>query len=184
MPIIKLSTIIKAPINICFGLATSIDLHKISTSHTKEEAIAGKTNGLIGLNEFVTWEATHFGIKQQLTTKITAYEKPFHFRDEQVKGIFKLLKHDHFFEQIGNETVMLDSFEYESPGGIVGRVFNKLILTNYIDNLNMNNVAYPAIANGAVHQQVNSHHLHHVSSPVTPSIQGIMNEHGEEIAVY
>ena len=140
MPIIKLYTTIKAPIDICFSLATSIDLHKISTSHTKEEAIAGKTNGLIGLNEFVTWEATHFGIKQQLTTKITAYEKPFHFRDEQVKGIFKLLKHDHFFEQIGDETVMLDSFEYESPFGIVGHIFNKTLLTNYLTKfLNIRN---------------------------------------------
>lgn len=132
MPIIKLSTTIKAPIDICFDLATSIDLHKISTSYTKEEAIAGRTHGLIGLNEFVTWEATHFGIRQQLTTKITAYEKPFHFRDEQTKGIFKLLKHDHFFEQKGDETVMIDSFEYESPFGIFGRIFNKLILTNYL----------------------------------------------------
>ena len=132
MPIIKLSTTIKAPIGICYDLSTSIDLHKISTSQTNEEAIAGRTQGLIGLNEFVTWEATHFGIRQQLTTKITAYEKPFHFRDEQVKGIFKLLKHDHFFEQIGNETVMLDNFEYESPFGIVGHIFNKTVLTNYL----------------------------------------------------
>ena len=137
MPIIKLYTTIKAPIDICFGLATSIDLHKISTSHTKEEAIAGKTNGLIGLNEFVTWEATHFGIKQQLTTKITAYEKPFHFRDEQLKGIFTAFRHDHFFELKDNHVIMTDVFDFESPFGLLGQLFNKCILTRYMQQFLM-----------------------------------------------
>lgn len=132
MPIIELTTYIKSNIEICFDLATSIDLHKISTIQTKEEAIAGTTKGLIKLNEFVTWQATHFGIKQKLTSKITAYERPYHFRDEQIKGIFKSIKHDHFFEQNGDEIIMKDIFEFESPGGILGRLFNKLILTKYL----------------------------------------------------
>jgi hypothetical protein len=57
---IILITRIKNEIQICFDLARSIDLHKISTAHTNETAIAGCTGGLIGLNEFVTWEAVHF----------------------------------------------------------------------------------------------------------------------------
>ncbi|MFX8875810.1 hypothetical protein ABTM97_19785, partial [Acinetobacter baumannii] len=73
----------------CFDLARSIDLHQISTAETNEKAIAGKTNGLINLNETVTWEATHFGIRQKLTSKITKFDRPYHFRDEQVKGAFK-----------------------------------------------------------------------------------------------
>lgn len=132
MPLIKLNTSIKSTLEICFDLATSIDLHKLSTTQTNEQAIAGTTKGLIKLNEFVTWQATHFGLRQELTTKITAYDKPFHFRDEQIKGVFKLLKHDHFFEQVGNEVMMKDIFEYESPFGIVGQLFNKLILTRYL----------------------------------------------------
>ena len=134
MPIILLDTTIKANIEICFDLSTSIDLHKISTAHTNEKAIAGTTTGLIKLNEFVTWEAKHFGVKQQLTTKITAYNRPFHFRDEQVKGTFKSLKHNHIFEQHGDEVLMKDVFEFESPFGIFGKVFNKLVLTNYLKN--------------------------------------------------
>ncbi|WP_345742944.1 hypothetical protein [Algibacter lectus] len=71
MPKIKLQTKIKATRNIVFDLSRSIDLHKISTEHTNEEAIAGKTSGLIGIDESVTWRAKHFGVYQNLTSKIT-----------------------------------------------------------------------------------------------------------------
>ena len=132
MPVIKLTTHINSTLETCFDLATSIDLHKLSTAKTNEQAIAGTTTGLIKLNEIVTWQATHFGIRQKLTTKITGYEKPFYFRDEQIKGAFKLIKHDHFFEQHGSEIIMKDIFEFESPLGIFGTLFNKLILTKYL----------------------------------------------------
>jgi ligand-binding SRPBCC domain-containing protein len=135
MPIIELRTEIKSTIDICFDLSRSIDLHKISTAQTKEQAIEGITSGLIKLNETVTWQAIHFGIKQKLTSKITAFDKPNYFRDEQVKGIFKSFCHDHKFEQIENKVIMTDVFEFESPFGILGRIFNKLILTNHLRQL-------------------------------------------------
>lgn len=100
MPTIELATSINATIEICFDLSRSIDLHQISTASTKEKAIAGKNSGLIGPGEFVTWEAVHFGIKQHLSSKITAFERPFHFRDEQLHGPFKFLKHDHYFKHV------------------------------------------------------------------------------------
>ncbi|MES2589177.1 MAG: SRPBCC family protein [Bacteroidota bacterium] len=132
MPIIKLETEIKTDIRICFDLARSIDFHKLSTGKTKEQAIDGKTSGLIGLDEFVTWQATHFGLRQKLTSRITAFENPSHFRDEQEKGPFKLICHDHYFEQKADKVNMKDVFYFESPFGIFGRLFNQLILTKYL----------------------------------------------------
>lgn len=132
MPKIELETFINSEIEICFDLARSIDLHTISTSKTNEKAIDGRTNGLIELNEFVTWEATHFGVRQKLTSKITAFEKPFHFRDEQQKGIFKSIQHDHYFEPKKDSTLMKDVFVYEAPFGWIGRIAEQLILTNYL----------------------------------------------------
>lgn len=132
MPTIELETFIKADIEICFDLTRSIDLHTISTSKTNEKAIDGRTKGLIEANEFVTWEATHFGVRQRLTSKITAFEKPFHFRDEQSKGIFKSIQHDHYFEKKNDGTLMKDVFVYEVPFGLIGRIVEQLILTNYL----------------------------------------------------
>ncbi len=135
MPLIILETKIKSSIEICFDLARSIDLHKISTEKTNEEAIEGTTQGLINLNEFVTWQATHFGVKQKLTSKITVFDRPNHFRDEQIKGAFKSIVHDHYFERREDGVVMKDVFEFQSPFGIFGKIFNKLILIRYLTKL-------------------------------------------------
>ncbi|MCW2260147.1 MULTISPECIES: SRPBCC family protein [Sphingobacterium] len=132
MPKIEIITIINAPIALCFDLARSIDLHTISTSKTNEKAIGGRTQGLIELNEYVTWQATHFGIRQILTSKITAFERPYYFVDEQISGAFKSLYHEHVFEQDGEKVIMKDIFTFQSPMWIFGRLFNKLILTAYL----------------------------------------------------
>lgn len=135
MPIIKLSTTIRSTMEICFDLSRSIDLHKISTAKTNEEAIGGRTSGLINLHETVTWQATHFGVRQKLTSRITAYERPNYFRDEQVKGIFKSFTHDHIFEEVDGKVIMKDILEFHAPLGILGHIFNQLVLTNYLRQL-------------------------------------------------
>lgn len=132
MPTITLKTIIHADIQICFDLSRSIDLHSISVSDTDEKAIAGKTSGLIEFGETVTWEATHFGIRQKLTSKITAFEAPFYFVDEQVKGAFKSIHHQHIFKKDSDKTIMTDIFHFRSPFGIFGRIFNYFVLTRYM----------------------------------------------------
>lgn len=135
MPIIELITIIQSDINIVFDLSRSIDLHKISTAKTNEEAIAGKTSGLIELNEYVTWEARHLGVRQRLSTKITAYNEPHFFIDEQMKGAFKSFKHIHEFKEKDGKVIMKDIFTFESPFGIFGKLFNALYLTKYMEKL-------------------------------------------------
>ncbi|WP_107037558.1 SRPBCC family protein [Brumimicrobium mesophilum] len=135
MPIIQLNTKINAPIDRVFDLSRSIDLHKLSTAHTNEEAIAGRINGLIELHECVVWRAKHFGITQKLTSKITEFNAPFKFTDEMQKGAFKSFKHEHFFKEISGITEMTDIFNFTSPFGILGRMADKLFLKNYMTKL-------------------------------------------------
>ncbi|WP_178988401.1 SRPBCC family protein [Winogradskyella schleiferi] len=135
MPKIVIKTLIKADIKTCFDLARNIDFHQASLIHSKEKAIAGKTSGLIGLNETVTWEATHFGIKQKLTSKITEFESPTYFVDEMVSGAFKSFKHEHIFKNQNDQTLMVDIFHFQSPFGILGRFVNFLFLERYMKKL-------------------------------------------------
>lgn len=132
MPIIKLETIINAPVERVFDLARSIDLHRATMTKYKEKAVAGITSGLINLNETVTWEATHFAVRQKLTSEITAFERPRHFRDSMVKGAFKRFDHDHFFEEIGGQTLVKDVFDYDSPLGILGRIADALVVKKHL----------------------------------------------------
>lgn len=135
MPRIELQTEIKASRNIVFDLSRSIDLHKISTEQTNEQAIAGKTSGLIGMNESVTWRAKHFGIYQNLTSKITEFDRPKYFADEMVKGAFQEFKHEHHFAELNGGTLMTDFFENKSPFGILGKMADNLFLKKYMTDL-------------------------------------------------
>ncbi len=135
MPRIELKTTINADIHVVFDLSRSIELHKLSTKQTKEEAIAGKTSGLIGLGETVTWRAKHFGIYQRLTSKITEYNRPTYFADEMVNGAFSAFKHEHHFLTTNGITLMTDFFDFKSPLGILGKMADQLFLKKYMTNL-------------------------------------------------
>ena len=77
----------------------------------------------------------HFGITQMLTTKITKFEKPVHFRDEQIKGIFKFMQHDHYFKEVKGYTLMTDHFNFIAPLGILGKLAQYIFVKSYLKNL-------------------------------------------------
>ena len=129
---IHLTTFIAAPIERVFDLSRSISLHKISTAHTKEEAIAGVTTGLINATETVTWRAKHLFKTRIYTSIISEMQLPNFFIDEMQKGDFKSLKHEHHFKQVDNGTIMIDVLNFESPYGIIGKWFNTIYLKKYL----------------------------------------------------
>jgi ligand-binding SRPBCC domain-containing protein len=135
MPTIHLTIFIAAPAERVFDLARSIDLHRKSMAHTGEEAIAGTTSGLIGLDETVTWKAKHIYRTRILKSKISAMNRPSHFTDEMVDGDFRSLKHEHHFKTIDNGTLLIDLFYFETPYGGVGKLANHFFLTNYLKRL-------------------------------------------------
>jgi ligand-binding SRPBCC domain-containing protein len=129
---ITLLTEIYAPVEKCFDMARSIDVHLSSMKGTGERAIAGRTSGLCELNDEVTWQATHFGIRQKLTSKITGFNRPSFFEDTMQKGAFKSLRHEHYFKEQNGVTTMSDIFMYEVPLGLLGKLFDTFILRNYM----------------------------------------------------
>lgn len=135
MPLINIETLIQAPIQRCFDLSRSIDLHQISMEHTNEKAIAGRTSGLIQLGEQVTWQARHFGLTQKLTVQITAFDAPYFFADEMLKGAFQSFRHEHHFKASASATLMTDRFVFEAPLGVLGQIANCLFLTKYMKRL-------------------------------------------------
>ncbi|WP_430906090.1 SRPBCC family protein [Maribacter sp. 2-571] len=132
MPKITLETAISADIHIVFDLVRSIDLHKISTANSGEEAIAGKTSGLIELGETVTWRARHLGVRQTLTSMVTALDSPSYFADEMVRGAFKRFLHEHFFTMENGVTLMVDVFHYTAPLGVLGKLADHIFLERYM----------------------------------------------------
>ncbi|MBC8135283.1 MAG: SRPBCC family protein, partial [Fibrella sp.] len=133
MPTILLETAINAPVERCFNLARDIDVHSASTSGTNEKAVAGVMEGLIGPGETVTWEATHFGVRQRLTSRITGFDPPHRFVDEMLSGAFHSLHHLHEFEPTATGgTIMRDTMTFVSPLGWLGILADKLFLESYM----------------------------------------------------
>ena len=135
MSTIHLTTFIAAPVERVFDLARSIDLHKKSFSHWKEEAVSGVTTGLINLNDTVTWKARHLGKNRFFKSRITALERPSSFIDEMAEGDFKTLSHEHHFKPVNNGTIMIDIMKFEAPYGGIGRLFSRLYLAGYLRKL-------------------------------------------------
>jgi ligand-binding SRPBCC domain-containing protein len=117
---------------ICFDLARSVDAHVRSTARTGERAVRGKLTGLLELGDEVTWRARHLGFSQELTSRITAYDRPRHFRDTMVRGAFAGFQHDHFFVAAAGGTLVRDVFEFRAPFGPVGWAAERLFLVRYM----------------------------------------------------
>lgn len=132
MPVIEHEISIHAPIHLCFDLARNVEAHVASTGRTRERAVAGVTSGLLENSDTVTWEAVHFGVRQRLTAQITEMNPPSDFTDIMVKGAFHSFEHRHQFFEVGNGTIMRDTFQYKSPFGAIGRLADRLFLERYM----------------------------------------------------
>ncbi|HEU4883436.1 MAG TPA: SRPBCC family protein [Longimicrobium sp.] len=130
---IHLTTPIAAPRERVFDLTRSIDLHTRSLIWTREVPVAGRTSGLIGMGETVTWRAWHLGVRQRLTSRISAYDRPAYFQDVMVRGAFAWMEHDHWFGAAPDGgTVLRDEFRFAAPLGVLGRIAEALVLRRYM----------------------------------------------------
>jgi len=119
MSTFRIVTELAAPMEACFDLSRSIDLHLESMLASDERAVAGVTSGLIGAGEEVTWEARHFGVTWRMTSRIVAFDPPNRFVDEMVRGPFLAFSHEHLFEAWPTGTRMVDVITFRTPLAIL-----------------------------------------------------------------
>ena len=92
--------------------------------------VAGPTSGALAPGDEITWEARHFGRRWHLQVRITAYDRPRMFRDEQVRGPFRRMRHDHRFEPHEGGTLMRDEFEFAAVP-----VIDRLVVAPHLHRL-------------------------------------------------
>jgi len=132
---IILETLINASAEICFDLMRDIRIHAQTTAQTNEKAVAGVTDGMISVGQTVTFEGTHFGIRQRLTVKVVEFDRPRLFVDEMTEGSFKTFKHRHEFFPQNRRTLMRDTLTWTSPFGVLGKIVDKLLLERHLIDL-------------------------------------------------
>ncbi|KQZ08415.1 cyclase [Agromyces sp. Root1464] len=129
------STRLPMTVQQAFDRSRNIDVHVASMSDSRERAIAGVTTGLIGAGEEVTWRARHFGVPFRMTSRISEFDPPSSFVDEQVAGPFRSFRHEHeFSDDAAGGTLMVDRVRFAAPFGPLGRAA-ELVLGPYLRRL-------------------------------------------------
>jgi ligand-binding SRPBCC domain-containing protein len=142
MTSIRVETLIKAPIDRCFDLARSVDAHLASTAKTNERVVGGRNQGLFELGDSVTWEARYFGLRLRQGSTITRSDPPHVFVDEGTSGPLGHFRHVHQFVPEHGATLMVDTFEYELPARLGGRLADRLLVERRLRRLLTERAAY------------------------------------------
>lgn len=142
MPVVRVETMIQAPVERCFDLARDPDMHVQSTAWSGERVVSRTGGGLLQLGDEVTFEAVHLGVRQRLTARITRLDYPRLFEDQQVRGAFQEFRHLHTFDAVNGGTLMTDLFAYRAPFGPIGRIVSRVLLTAYLNRFLIRRAAF------------------------------------------
>lgn len=129
---VKESLYIRAPIDRCFLLSTSIPLVRKILGM---KPVEGRTGGLVQLGDRVLWRGWKFGLPVKHETLITAYDRPVFFQDTMARGWFRHFHHDHALEDIAGQTRLVDVIRFSLPFGALGRLVGRKIVAPHVRRL-------------------------------------------------
>ena len=135
MDTIRSATWINAPVDRCFLLALSVDLH-VASARSLEKAVKGVTTGLIGLGDSVTFEGHDFGGDGPHTCVIDELRACTYFREVMVSGNFRYFVHEHHFAPMDDGTRMRDEIRFAARWGPVGRVLARRRIKAFLKRRN------------------------------------------------
>ncbi len=70
---------------------------------------------------------------QKATHEITVCTRPERIVEVQIEGPMKSWRHEHTFEEAGDQTRMIDRIEYTKPGGIVGLLLTEAKINDMLE---------------------------------------------------
>jgi len=128
--ILRMTTSVDAPIDLCFLLTCSIALvHE----ELGMQAVAGRTSGLVVDGDTVRWEGWQLGLWHYHVSLISAYRRPVFIQDTMLEGRFQSFQHDHHLRELPDGTTELyDEIRFRLPFGVLGRVVARYILVPHI----------------------------------------------------
>ena len=132
---VKESIHVQAPLERCFLLATNIALVEQTIGLHPRPRAGYKTAGLIVNGDRVLWKGWKFGLPSTHETLITGYDRPHFFQDSMARGMFKSFSHDHRFDEVGGQTLMIDIVRFSLPLGPLGKIVCKTVIVPHVLDL-------------------------------------------------
>lgn len=111
-------------------------MHAASMAGSGERAVGGVSSGRLELGDRVTFQARHLGIRWRMTARVSEFDRPAYFVDEQERGPFSRWHHTHRFTSDGSGgTVMRDLVDFTCPCGPLGKLADRMVLHGYMRRL-------------------------------------------------
>jgi ligand-binding SRPBCC domain-containing protein len=135
MEMIRFATWINAPVERCYKLSLSIDLHVVLAQANGEVVASTVKTGLLGLDQGMTLHGKRFGMEFRHTSVVNACRPPMYFREVMVDGLFERFEHDHHFALMNDGTRMRDEVRFAVPLGPLGFVAERVVLRRHLIRL-------------------------------------------------
>ena len=130
---IVVKTDVRASAARCFDLARDVGVHCRTSAFTGERVLPpGRTAGRLEPGDTVTFEGRHFGVRWRLTASIVEMERPHRFVDQATGRAFPSLRHVHEFDESDGVTEMIDTLEWQSSFGLLGRIADRLLVERHM----------------------------------------------------
>lgn len=133
--ILKKEQFISKPLKEVFSFFEKPENLSEITPKTLSFKILNSTPIKMEKNAFINYRIKILAIPLYWTTKITDYNPPFSFTDEQLKGPYSLWRHTHIFVECNGGTLMTDEVLYSIPYGILGEIAQKIYVKRELDNI-------------------------------------------------
>ncbi|MDA1263514.1 MAG: SRPBCC family protein [Planctomycetota bacterium] len=96
--------------------------------------IRSLSEGELGEGSLIGYALRLHGVPVRWRTRISCWQPPYRFVDEQVRGPYRSWIHTHTFEEIEGGTRIQDHVAYRAPGGrLVERLFVRRDLERIFD---------------------------------------------------
>jgi ligand-binding SRPBCC domain-containing protein len=134
--LVEVVTVIHAAPEIVFDLELDAEVHAASMAASGERAVTSTGRSALGPGDEATFTARHLGLRWELTSRITEFDRPHRFVDEQVRGPFRHMRHEHLFDRRNDGTTrMTDRMQFTAPFGPLGSLVARLALAPYLRRL-------------------------------------------------
>jgi ligand-binding SRPBCC domain-containing protein len=124
---------VNAPIERCFLLSTHVDLVKRSMKLRLVPKKSTRAAGLFEAGDQMMWRGWVYGLPLKHQGRVTKYEQPEYFQNCMEQGRFQRFEYDHFFAEVGGQTLLNDKIRFSLPAGSFLRPIVNFLLVPYME---------------------------------------------------